>query len=71
MKTAIVTLLSVFAVASVSTAAGAQKLRTSLITNTQLSQIDFKTVNDAIAPIYTPVASIEDTRKNDDGNNDK
>ena len=71
MKTAIVTVLSVFAVASVSTAAGAQKLRTSLITNTQLSQIDFKTVNDAIAPIYTPVASIEDTRKNDDGNNDK
>jgi hypothetical protein len=70
MKTAIATLLSVLAVASVSTAAGAQKLRTSLITNTQLSQIDFKIVNDAIAPIYTPVASIEDTGKDNDGNND-
>ena len=71
MKTAIANLLSVLAVASVSTAAGAEKYRTSLITNTQLSQVDFKIVNDAIAPIYTPVASIEDTRKNDDGNDDK
>ena len=70
MKTAIANLLSVLAVASVSTAAGAEKFRTSLITNTQLSQIDFKIVNDAIAPIYTPVTSIEDTRKSDDGNND-
>ena len=70
MKTAIATLLSVLAVATVSTAAGAEKFRTSLITNTQLSQIDFKIVNDAVAPINTPVASIEDTRKNNDSNND-
>ena len=70
MKTAIATLLSAVAVTTVSNGAGAERFNVVLNTSTYLGEMNAIIVNDAIAPIYTPVTSNENNRQNDDGNND-
>ena len=57
MKTAIATLLSAFAVATVSAGAGAQTFSGILKTSSILSKMNAVTVHDASTRIYTPVAS--------------
>ena len=69
MKTAIATLLSAVAVTTVSNGAGAETFNVVLNTNTYLGEMNAIIVNDAIAPIYTPVTTRKDTSKSDDGNN--
>ena len=57
MKTAIATLLSAFAVATVSTGAGAQTFSGILKTSSFLNKMNTVIVHDASTRIYTPVAS--------------